>query len=580
MFKNMTFFKKSMLTTVSSIVLVSFLLIGISYLVQGSVLKEQLRNQTQAIAESWYTQMDSKEVEKLTETQDIENELHVKYSDMFNKMSEYNPSVAQGYIFGTELSGNGSETSLIAYDSNMWGALIGEGMKVGDMYEQPELVVTNLKEMKETKEPRFTEVYSDDYGTWLTFMYPIVDTNGRLFAYYAIDVDASGIKDGQNKLLSMSLIILGVLLSIFVTLQYFSTKKQLKPLKHLLGGINKASKGEFKSDLPEGGDELGQVNASFNSMSNSLKGILDGVTETAISVKDESLQLDDALSEVQQSSESITTSALNMRETLQGQSEAVQEAATSMEDMSNQVQDIATNVTEIYEFSEEMTTFTESGKAMTDEVVTQMDSIGLNVDKSNAGIVMLVNLSDEIGSILGVISDISSSTNLLALNASIEAARAGEHGKGFAVVAQEVKKLSEQSAKSAEDIRELITRVRKTIKDAEGSMSAIEREVSHGKGLTLKTSDMFNKILDYNLSISGKLQSVSSSSEEISAGVEQTTAMIVSVSNGTQEVLGGYSTIVESIDSQRDSLDLIGNMSISLKDTSEKLEEVVGKFKI
>ncbi|MCH7323924.1 methyl-accepting chemotaxis protein [Solibacillus sp. MA9] len=579
MFKNMTFFKKSMMSTVSGIVLISLFLIGVSYFIQGSLLKEQLRSQTKAISESWYEQMDGAVIEELAEDTDIKGKTHMEYTDMFDKMSEYNPSVSHGYIFGTELGGDkGNETSLIAFDTELWEAFSSEGMVVGDMYEQPGLVVDGLTKLKETKEPQFTEIYKDDFGTWLTFMYPILDSNNELFAYYAIDVDASSIGKGQIDLLKMSLIVLSVLLILVIVAQYFIVKQQLKPLQYLLVGINKASNGELKSDLPESKDELGTVNASFNNMINSLIHMVKGVSNSASTLKTGAEELDNTFNATYESSEKITDSVNNMKITLSGQETSIEEAAYSMEDMSKQVQEIASNVADVYKYSEEVISYTENGKVLTEKVSDQMVSIKNDVEESNRTIENLVQLSDEIGTILTVINSISSNTNLLALNASIEAARAGEHGKGFAVVAQEVKKLSEQSAQSTEDIRELVNRVRASVKEAETVMSGIQNEVSTGRLLTQETSEMFNKILNFNTDISAKLQNVSSSSEEISAGVEETTAMIVTLSSSAKEILGGYEAIVENVENQQATLGTIGNMSKQLTDTSEQLEEEVSKF--
>ena len=76
----------------------------------------------------------------------------------------------------------------------------------------------------------------------------------------------------------------------------------------------------------------------------------------------------------------------------------------------------------------------------------------------------LADAVEEIGVTLKLISDISSSTNLLALNASIEAARAGEAGKGFAVVATEVGNLANSTQESLKEVESVIERVQSNVK--------------------------------------------------------------------------------------------------------------------
>lgn len=129
--------------------------------------------------------------------------------------------------------------------------------------------------------------------------------------------------------------------------------------------------------------------------------------------------------------------------------------------------------------------------------------------------------SDAIGEIISVIDGIAFQTNVLALNAGVEAARAGDAGRGFAVVAQEVRSLAEQSAKSANEIKRLI------------SVSA--DQVRKGVDLVLQTDHYLHEVAGSTQNIARRVSEISASTQEQAKRLSEMSSSISDMDQVTQQ---------------------------------------------
>lgn len=133
-----------------------------------------------------------------------------------------------------------------------------------------------------------------------------------------------------------------------------------------------------------------------------------------------------------------------------------EETSTTMDQLSASAQQSATQAQTAADVAQTILTLAGQGNQAVTHTLDSMNALSVQVSMVSEQIARLNEQTSQIGSISDLVANLASQTNMLALNAAVEAVRAGESGKGFAVVAAEIRKLADQSKRSAEKINTLV----------------------------------------------------------------------------------------------------------------------------
>jgi methyl-accepting chemotaxis protein len=223
------------------------------------------------------------------------------------------------------------------------------------------------------------------------------------------------------------------------------------------------------------------------------------------------------------------------------QAAAANETSATIEELAVSSKKTAEQAANAAAVAERAGAATAQGDETTRQTVAAMgglkDKIGAMADQ----ILHLGEQTDQIGSTATVLKDLAGQINMLALNAAVEAARAGEHGKGFAVVASEIRKLADESKKSAEQTAVLVADIQKATNASIMMTEESTHTVADVTQLVQKVAELFANLAGLANSANENAQQVMLNAQQQSAAFNQVVEATNSIVSGAKETAAGIS---------------------------------------
>lgn len=370
---------------------------------------------------------------------------------------------------------------------------------------------------------------------------------------------------------------------LFVVVQSLLVRRFLKPLQVLTGVVNKVAdldltENEEEKVLAKRKDEIGMIAEAVANLHRELREIIGVIQNQGIKLSESNKLFAKGFADIVQTVDNVNVAVEEIATASTSQAQETSTASSHIVDIGNAIDSNSTSVGALEESIGKMNTLaTESVTELAEltrinEWTTEtIRAVTEQTDRTNQS-------AEKINEAVVAIEDIASQTNMLSLNASIEAARAGESGRGFAVVAEQIRKLAEDSANSAEQIEAIVRELIANSADGVGKMhdlsDASKVQAERLENTTKAFDDLQREIKEVSVNskqIFEQTGSINQLKNGVSSVIEQLAAIAEENAASTQQTSASMFTLAENIDKCKEE-------TSTLFDLSEQLNEQTGRF--